>query len=78
MIFARIAFRSEVPSPKAASIARSHWIQTFDRIEYVIQRDGDTVYITHRESGQTFLYPWANVSGGELEQQGRKPKAAAK
>lgn len=77
MIFARIAFRMEVPSPKAASIARSNWIMSFDRTEYLIQREGDTVFITHKETGAQLVYPWSNVAGGELYS-AQKPKAVAK
>lgn len=78
MIFARIAFRMEVPTPKAASISRSNWIQSFDRTEYLIQRDGDTVYVTHKETGAQLVYPWSNVAGGELDQAAKRPKAVAK
>lgn len=76
MIFSRIAFRTEVPSPKAPSLARSNWIVTFETASYLIQRDGDVVYITDRVSGLQFLYPWSNVAAGELDCQATKRKAS--
>lgn len=67
MIFARIAFQTEVPSPRAVSFARSNWISTFDKTGFIIQRDGDNVFITCRETGLQLVYPWANVAAAESE-----------
>lgn len=67
MKLSRIAFQREVPTPLTPSFSRTNWQASFDDQLYAIDRQGDTVAITHRESGRTFLYPWAHVAGCEAD-----------
>lgn len=77
----RVAFRREVPSPRAESFARTHWIDTFAEPEFAIVLDVDTLRITHRATGRTYAYPFSAVAGfeeppppRELEQQKPAPR----
>ena len=77
MRLSRIAFQREVPTPLTPSLARTNWQASFDDHLYAIDRQGDTVAITHRESGRTYLYPWAHVAGAEAEQITQPPAKVA-
>ena len=68
MKIANVMFVREVPSPAAASRARSHWVLSFDAPEFLISRQADTVSITSRETGKTLLYPWCSVAAAVPEQ----------
>ena len=68
MKIAHLMFPREVPSPAAASRARSNWVLSFDAPEFVISRQGDTVSVTSRETGKNILYPWCSVAAAVPEQ----------
>lgn len=67
MKLSRIAFRGDAPNPGSDRLGRGDWLPEFSVSRgYDIVRDGDTVTITHVETGRTFVYPWASTAGAEV------------
>lgn len=62
-----VAFRGDAPCPRSGSPAKGDWVPCFRASSgFDIVKEGDTVLITHKESGRTWAYPFSSVAGAEV------------